>query len=144
MSRARVSQFRRSQTGGCPRPVTSLTTWMPTVRSLLASQARIGVGLNSLPGAGADIAHADPFVEPVRALAGRSRAYPGVPTGAARLPATLSNRAPGLPVPLRVRPRATNAGEEQSSAARCPLWFAARSISAGTIHLPSSQRRNAS
>lgn len=114
----RLLQFRRSQTGGCPRPETSLTTWMSTVRSLLASQARIGAGLPPFPGIGADIAHGVQFVEPARPLAGRSRAYPGVPTGAARLPAAISHRAAGRPGLQRVRSRAPEAGYEQSSAAR--------------------------
>lgn len=110
--------FRRLQTGGNPQPSSSLTTWRLTVRSLLAPKARIGVGLSSLPGADADIAQADQFVEPARSLAGRSCAYPGVQAGDARLSAIHSNRAAGRPVPPRVRPRATNADEEQSSVAR--------------------------
>lgn len=109
-------QFGRLQTGRNPRASRN-----PAVRCLRAPKARIGVGLVPFPGAGADIARRNHFVELARSLAGRSRAYAGVSTGAARLPATHSNRAAGRPVPLRVRPRATNAVEEQSSAARFSL-----------------------
>lgn len=104
------SQFGRLQTGRNPRASRN-----PTVRCLCARQARIGAGLVPLPEAGADIPL---FLAFARPLAGRSRVYPRVQTGAAWSPATNSNRAAGRPVPPRVRPRATNAVEEQSSAAR--------------------------
>lgn len=111
-----VSQFGRLQTGRNPRASRS-----PTVRCLHARQAGVGVGSTPLPVAGVDIAPDDLFFELARSLAGRSRAYAGVPTGAARLPATNSTWAAGRPVPQRVRPRATNAVEEQSAVARISL-----------------------
>ena len=139
-----LHQFRRSQTGGYPQPSSSLTTWRLTVRSLLAPKARIGAGLFPFPGTGADIAQADQFVEHARSLAGRSRAYAGVPTGAARLPAAYSNRAAGRPVPQRAPTRATNAGEEQSPAARIFLLSSCDTgIAGGATGLPSSTTRNA-
>ena len=114
-----LSQFGRLQTGRNPRALTT-----PTVRSLCASQARIGVGPLPLPGADADIPHASGFVQFAQSLAGRLCVHQGVPAGAARLPATNSDRVPGHPVPQRVRPRATNAVGEQTTAARA---FARRS-----------------
>lgn len=139
-----LSKFLRLQTGGNPQPTPSLTSWMLTVQCLRAPKARIGVDLFPFPGIGADIAQADPFVEHARPLAGRSRAYAGVPTGAARLPAAYSNRAAGRPVPQRAPTRATNAGEEQTPAARIFLLSSCDTgIADGVAGLPSSTMRNA-
>ncbi|WP_288338557.1 hypothetical protein [uncultured Sphingomonas sp.] len=103
MSANALSPFDRSQAGR--RALPSRLARASSLRSRV-----IGAGLPLSSGA-------DHFQFPTfaRALADRAGDHLGT-AGAARTSATLSPWAMGRPVPLRVRPRATKTGEEQTPA----------------------------